>query len=441
MALATAAASPAIAAVASTSFPSLPSLLQCRLPRSHRAVTTFAFARRFRGTNPSPFRSGSKAAAPAPTPTPTPTLAPEDDLGALDAELWRLRRRVELRFQRLAAEADEAYSDLRSSVRVVGGDRVVLTFRRSSLRFAASALLWSLALSAAAWALLGLAFRAWRQLWGRSWWDGPEGGPVVTKRDRSLGGKEVVVAVSSPVLAPVSRVQEPARKVKRREPQARLPEWWPEMETEVVELGQDAEKWARLANRLVRAIIDNRIAGKDYRYDDAIQLRQLCKISGLNVSFDTENARDSFYRATTGFVLDDCSRIAEDMGAAQINGENPRNFLAGLAINIGLDKFRAATLVCASVAARTRACLLQCWALEIQGKRTEALDELVKISRIHNVFPPEENSAEMEMVAGGLKKNLEVAERVHLLSLYRSVCTAGNVKAAAEALGLSLRDQ
>jgi hypothetical protein len=31
-------------------------------------------------------------------------------------------------------------------------------------------------------------------------------------------------------------------------------------------------------------------------------------------------------------------------------------------------------------------------ALEIQGKRTEALDELVKICRIHNVFPPEENS-------------------------------------------------
>ena len=43
--------------------------------------------------------------------------------------------------------------------------------------------------------------------------------------------------------------------------------------------------------------------------------------------------------------------------------------------------------------------------------------------------------AEMEMVAGGLKKNLEVAERVHLLSLYRGVCTTG-VKTAAEALGL-----
>lgn len=213
------------------------------------------------------------------------------------------------------------------------------------------------------------------------------------------------------------------------------------MGTEVVEPRPEVEKWARLANRLVRAIIDNRITGRDYRYDDAIQLRQLCKISGVKVSFDTENARDSFYRAAINFVLDDCSRAAQDMGAAQINGENPRIFLAGLASNIGLDKFRAATLVCASIAARTRACFLQCWALEIQGKRPEALDELLKICRIHYIFPPEENSAEMEMVAGGLKKNLQVAERVHLLSLYRSVCTAGNFRTAAEALGLSLPDQ
>jgi hypothetical protein len=49
------------------------------------------------------------------------------------------------------------------------------------------------------------------------------------------------------------------------------------------------------------------------------------------------------------------------MGAAKLNGEDPREFLAGLASNIGLDKFRAATLVCASIATRTRTCFLQCW--------------------------------------------------------------------------------
>jgi hypothetical protein len=39
-----------------------------------------------------------------------------------------------------------------------------------------------------------------------------------------------------------------------------------------------------------------------------MQLSQLCKISGVKVSFDTENARDSFYRAAVNFVLDDCSK-------------------------------------------------------------------------------------------------------------------------------------
>ncbi|CAD6334202.1 unnamed protein product [Miscanthus lutarioriparius] len=164
-------------------------------------------------------------------------------------------------------------------------------------------------------------------------------------------------------------------------------------------------------------------------------LRQLCKISRVKVCFDTENARDSFYRAAVNFVLDDCMQAAKDIGAVKLNGEDPREF-AGLASNIGLDKFRVATLVCASIATRTRTCFLQCWALEIQGKRPEALDELVKICRIHYIFPPEDNSAEMEMVAAGLEKNLHVAERVHLLYLYRSACTAGNLKTAAEALGL-----
>ncbi|KAL6619992.1 hypothetical protein ACP70R_035131 [Stipagrostis hirtigluma subsp. patula] len=403
--MASAAASPAMAAAGASAFsPSLPSFLHPYFHRSCRtSTTTAAFsARRFRGVNPSPSRSRGKA-APAP--------ARDDGFGALEAELWRLRRRVELRLHRLAAEADEAYRDLRYSVREVGGDRMVLTFRRSSLRFAAGALLWSVAFAVAARALLGLALRAWgRRGWGRGWWGGGGGGgAVVRKRDRSLGGKEVVVAVSSPVAAaPASRVSEPVRQVRRRDPQAKVPEWWPEVGMQVMEPGPESEKWARLANRLVRAIIDNR-------------LRQLCKISGVKVSFDTENARDSFYRAAINFVLDDCGRAAQDIGAAQINGESPRFFLAGLASNIGLDKFRASTL-----------------ALEIQGKRTEALDELLKICRMHCIFPPEDNSAEMEMVAAGLKRNLQVAERVHLLSLYRSVCTGGNFRTAAEALGLGV---
>jgi len=42
----------------------------------------------------------------------------------------------------------------------------------------------------------------------------------------------------------------------------------------------------------------------------------------------------------------------------------------------------------------------------------------------------------MEMVAAGLENNLQVAERVHLLTLFRRACTTANIKTAAEALGL-----
>uniref|UniRef100_A0A0D9WEW9 Uncharacterized protein n=1 Tax=Leersia perrieri TaxID=77586 RepID=A0A0D9WEW9_9ORYZ len=442
--MAAAATSPATSVAAATFSPSPQSLFQHQTPRGHRtstSVVAFARPRRFRGVNPSTSSDDRPSRVARQQQQQSTSTARDDGFGALEAELWRLQRTAELRLHRLAAEADEAYRDLRSAARDVGGDRVVLTLRRSSLRFAAAALLWSLALSAATWVALGWAFRAWsRRGLGLG---GGDGAPVVRRRDRSLGGKEVVVAVSTPspvAMAPASRVAKPA-KVRRREPKARVPEWWPELGEEAVDQGPGMERFATLANRLVRAIIDSRITGRDYRYDDAIQLRQLCKISGVKVSFDTENARDSFYRAAINFVLDNCSRAVQENGATQINGENPRIFLAGLASNIGLDKFRATTLVCASVAARTRALFLQCWALEMQGKRSEALDELSKIYRIHNMFPPEENSAEMEMVAGGLKKNLQVEERVHLLSLYRGICTTGNIRTAAEALGLSLPDQ
>lgn len=45
----------------------------------------------------------------------------------------------------------------------------------------------------------------------------------------------------------------------------------------------------------------------------------------------------------------------------QVNGEDVREFVSGLAENIGLKAHRAATLVRTAIAARTRACLLQCW--------------------------------------------------------------------------------
>lgn len=44
-----------------------------------------------------------------------------------------------------------------------------------------------------------------------------------------------------------------------------------------------------------------------------------------------------------------------------MDGEDPRQFLAGLAGNIGLETTRAARIVTAAVAARTRSGFLQAW--------------------------------------------------------------------------------
>ena len=90
---------------------------------------------------------------------------------------------------------------------------------------------------------------------GRGLWGGGEGGrAVVRRRDHSLGGKEVVVVVlSSPMeAARISRVLELAKEVWRRYSQAKLPDWCLKVGATVMKSGPEMEKWARMANRLVR---------------------------------------------------------------------------------------------------------------------------------------------------------------------------------------------
>lgn len=278
MASSAVAAVPAMAALTSTAIFSPPSLLRCRLICGHQATaTTVTFSsRRLRDVNPSRESSRGKAA-----------LVPAIDecFGLLEAELWRLRRRVELRLHRLAFEADEAYRDLRYAVRDVGGDRVVITFRRSSLRFAAGALLWSVAFAVAARALVWVVLRAWwRWGLGTEWWGGQGGDKaIVWRRDRSLGGKEVVVAVSSSPMAAAltSHVQEPARVVRRREPQAKVPDWWPEVGMTIVEPRLEMEKWARLAKRLVRGEYLHKFTGSIIHKTSVFIILKLCSTNSL----------------------------------------------------------------------------------------------------------------------------------------------------------------
>ncbi|KAB1213343.1 hypothetical protein CJ030_MR5G003587 [Morella rubra] len=183
-------------------------------------------------------------------------------------------------------------------------------------------------------------------------------------------------------------------------------------------------------------IVDNRMKGKDIMEDDIVQLRQICRTSGVSVSFDTTNTRDSFYRASVDFVLNVCSRSPSHSTSVQIDGEDARQFVAGIAESIGLENIRAARIVSAAVAARTRSCFLQAWALEMQGKHAEAKLELSKICLMLRIFPPEDSSPEMEMVARGLEKHLKLEQREYLLTVLIGVCGEGSHRSATEALGL-----
>ncbi|XP_065627501.1 uncharacterized protein LOC112003370 isoform X2 [Quercus suber] len=91
---------------------------------------------------------------------------------------------------------------------------------------------------------------------------------------------------------------------------------------------------------------------------DIIQLCQICRTSGVRVSFDSTNTRDSFYRASVDFVLNVCRRAPTHCTSVQIDGEDAWKFVAGLAENIC-----AAIIVSAAVAARTRSRFLQAWVI------------------------------------------------------------------------------
>lgn len=289
--------------------------------------------------------------------------------------------------------------------------------------------------------VFGFAVRVLVRL-GTAFKGGLQGRPkLVVRRDRSLGGKEVVVAVdsirssSSSSSVAASRSNSVARTLKLRT-QNSLPKWWPaSLPRQSFEV--DKEDYQREANRIVRAIVDNRTSGKDITENDIVQLRRVCRIAGVQVSIEPTNTRDSFYRTSVDFVLNACSRAPWESSSVEICSEDAREFIAGLAENIRLAKIDAARMVSAAVAARTRSWFLQAWALEIQGKPSESVGELSKICLIHRIFPPEEYSAEMEMVARGLEKLMKLEERQSLLRTFVGMCCSEeSQRSAAEALGL-----
>lgn len=244
---------------------------------------------------------------------------------------------------------------------------------------------------------------------------------------------------TNPLSAPVRDSVKRSAKNKVVPFQRKLPKWWPTVINSSASVfdANEQEEYKREAYRVVRAITNSRLGGNDIMENDIIQLRRLCRTSGVQVSIEPTNIRDTLYRASVNFVLNVCSRAPTHSTSIDINGEDAPQFLTGFAENIGLENVRAATIVSAAVAARTRSCLLQAWALEMQGKQVDAMVELSKICLLLRIFPPEESSPEMEMVSRGLEKHLKLEQREHLMFLFGKVCGEDSHRIAREALGLT----
>uniref|UniRef100_A0A803KU97 Uncharacterized protein n=1 Tax=Chenopodium quinoa TaxID=63459 RepID=A0A803KU97_CHEQI len=292
--------------------------------------------------------------------------------------LQRTINLCESKFHQFVSSGIDAYNDLRSLVVVEpGSNRIVVSCSESTVRFVGGVVLWSFVSVVFVRVLVNLGLGLRRR-------SGDIKVEVVTRRDRSLGGREVVV--EKRVVEGVDRKSDlelnewgsegMSRNPIRKEPQRKLPGWWPVISPRpVVEVLR--EEYRSAANKLVQG-----------------------------------------------------------SPSVQIDGEDARLFVAGLAYDVGLSNPRAATIVSAAIAAQTRQWFLQAWALEMQAKHSEAMEELKKICLIHQIFPPEPSSPEMEMVARGLQKHLKPEHRELLLTNFVSICGEGSPRSAAEALGL-----
>ncbi|KAM7252985.1 hypothetical protein ACFE04_008685 [Oxalis oulophora] len=347
----------------------------------------------------------------------------------------------------------EALHDLKTLINIDHNGSLFFLCRKSTLRFLGNVLLWGFVLVIAFRILFGILSR----LKNRDRGDHANKPRYVVRRDRSLGGREVVVAVDDEdehyvtmkkdrkrVLDNLNKDFELLTEKERKDDVSVLgksPKWWPiSMESNQVSL-DDREVYQREANRLIRgkflAISElNRTSRQYIMDDDILELRRTCRTSGVQASIDSEKSREAIYRIAVDYVLSFCSRYPSDSSSVDIGDEDCCQFIAGFAQNIGLETFRAASIVSGAVAAQTRSRFLQAWASELQGKHYEAIWELQRICLVFRFFPPEESSAEMEMVARGLAKELTVEQRELLLKMVDEAGFGEAQTSAAEALGL-----
>ncbi|MCL7040131.1 hypothetical protein MKW94_014164 [Papaver nudicaule] len=153
--------------------------------------------------------------------------------------IHRFFNRTEIKINRFVSSGTEAIEDLKTLVTLDYDNRVIISCKRSSLDFFGNLLVWAFLIFIGLRVLLGLRRNG----------DFDFRGGVLWKRDRSLGGKEVVVGkrnkkkkgyFKSPV-NPLTPAKDTMRMknandgykapvIKRSYGEKKLPKWWPEVE-------------------------------------------------------------------------------------------------------------------------------------------------------------------------------------------------------------------
>ena len=287
----------------------------------------------------------------------------------------------------------------------------------------------------------------------------PKGsGPGRWVTDRSLGGREVWVediysgrGARGNALAEDLAYVDPLRseaaakaKAKEAEKAAKAaaaasemvePEWWRRPSPGYCPPAQRDHR-LRLAKARLATLSSKRVGGIEYTAADIADLRDACASANASVAefVRPSSAATGIFKAAVEFALDACAQRS----AAGTVGE-PRTFLSGISDDVGVKPGRAGRLVAAAVAARLRSDLLQAAAQKRQGEEGQAMFTLDGAIGVLSTFPPAENSAELEMVAAGLKPRLNEGERTWLSETFRNIGGGNVANAVDEALDVKPR--
>ncbi|XP_050915023.1 uncharacterized protein LOC127129975 [Lathyrus oleraceus] len=238
----------------------LPSHSPISSPCFSRFVTT-SFGRRIRRRS----RRHNKLKPSIPTTTTTTTSFEPKLEAVIDLTIFPS---FHSNIRQFVSSGEAAYRDLQTLFTLDENHRVVVSCRPSTIHFVGT----SAALTLVAFSI----FRVLIELVSRlaPWRRNASGyGKSMVRRDRSLGGKKVVVGLGSRsgVTAPIKR----SLKNNKVAVQRKFPKWWPIVNNPNhsdfdFDLNEQ-EEYRRDAYRLVRAIIDSRMAAKDISEGDIIQ--------------------------------------------------------------------------------------------------------------------------------------------------------------------------